>query len=155
MHVNNKFITPLVTIAILVVGFIQVANSDNDFTTLEKVQLLALIVGAVVTYFAPLTKGRWPGIFKVGGAVIGAALAVIITALMEGTVIDSNLLIVVILAALNAFAAQTGTDARIDAQKEVLVNPDLPTRAGAAIDPIAAKVAHQELDKAAGPGRLI
>lgn len=136
---NNKFLTPIITIALLVVGFFQTSISDGEFTYLEKWQVAALFVGAVVTYFTPIVKGPWPGVLKVAGAVIGAALAAIITAVQTGSVFDTNLLTIIFLAGLNAFAAQTGTDARLVEAKAELANPAVPISQTMAADPGAAR----------------
>lgn len=143
MLTNNKVLTPVLTVILLAVGFFQTSISDGVFTDVEKWQLAALVVGAFITYIAPLSTGPWPGIFKVGGAVVGAVLATIIGFVNTGTVFDTNTITIVILAALNAFAAQTGTDARVDDQKAIQADPNLLNEVGAAVDPKAAEVARQ------------
>lgn len=145
MNISSKYLTPLLTIAILALGFFQASVSDGDFTILEKWQLAALLVGAIVTYIAPLTTGKWPAIFKVGGAVIGAVLAAIITAVTEGTVMDASLITVIVLAGLNALAAQTGTDSRVDAAKEALAAPNVANNVPETVDPVATQVAANSL----------
>jgi hypothetical protein len=145
MNISSKYLTPVLTIAILALGFFQASISDGLFTDLEKWQLASLLVGAVVTYIAPLTTGKWPAIFKVGGAVIGAVLAAIITAVTEGSVFDANLLTIVVLAGLNALAAQTGSDQRVDAAKEALAAPNIANAVPAAVDPVATEVAEKDI----------
>lgn len=146
MNISSKYLTPVLTIAILALGFFQASISDGIFTDLEKWQLASLLVGAIVTYIAPLTTGKWPAIFKVGGAVIGAVLAAIITAVTEGSVFDANLLTIVVLAGLNALAAQTGTDQRVDAAKEALAAPNVSNAVPEAVDPVASEVAKNAVD---------
>jgi hypothetical protein len=130
MNIDTKYLTPVLTIVLIAVGFFQTSISDGEFTTLEKWQLAALFIGAVVTYISRIVPGPWPGILKVAGAVLGAALAVIITAVQTGSVFDTNLFTIIILAALNAFAAQVGADARVTEAKVDLADPTI-TRAEA------------------------
>ena len=101
------------------------------------------VVGAIVTYFAPVLSGAWPAALKVAGAVIGAAIAALIP--LIGGVWDASAVTIVVLAALNAFAAQTGTDARVDSAKAALVSPAVPDAAATAVDPVATKVALNQL----------
>lgn len=138
---NNRILTPILTVVILSVGFFQTSISDGDFTTLEKWQFAALFVGAMVTYIAKILPGSWPGILKVAGAVIGAALAAIITAVMTGSVFDTNLFTIVVLAALNAFAAQIGVDARVNEAKTLFADPKVTSREVVAHDSTAAAAA--------------
>lgn len=138
---NNKYLTAILTIVLLAVGFFQTSISDGDFTALEKWQFAALLVGAVVTYIGKVVSGPWPGILKVGGAVLGAALAAIITAVGTGSLFDTNLYTIVILAALNAFAAQIGVDARVTDAKAALADPTITTKEVVAKDSGAAEAA--------------
>jgi len=146
MNISSKYLTPLLTIAILALGFFQASISYAVFTDLEKWQLASLLVGAIVTYIAPLTSGKWPAIFKVGGAVVGAVLAAIITGVTEGSVFDANLLTIIVLAGLNALAAQTGTDSRVDAAKEALAAPNVPNSVPEVVDPAATEAARNAVD---------
>lgn len=146
MNISSKYLTPVLTIAILALGFFQASVSDGTFSLLEQWQLAALLVGAIVTYIAPLTTGKWPAIFKVGGAVVGAVLAAIITGIMEGSVFDVNLVTIIVLAGLNALAAQTGADQRVDAAKEALAAPDVANTVPEAVDPVATEAAKNAVD---------
>ena len=141
MNTNNKYLTAILTVVLLAVGFFQTSISDGEFTPLEKWQFAALLVGAVVTYVGKILPGPWPGLLKVGGAVIGAALAAIITAVGTGSVFDANLYTIVILAALNAFAAQIGVDARVTDAKTALADPTITTQEVVAKDSTAAAAA--------------
>lgn len=146
MLISNKLVTPLITIALIVLGYYQLASSDSDgMSLLDWVQLGSVFVGAVVTYAVKIVPGKWPAILKVAGAVIGAVLATIGTAIVAGTVVDTNLLAVILISALNAFAAQTGTDARVDTVKAAIADPDVNTQAAILADPSAAAVAKQQL----------
>lgn len=146
MVISNKLVTPLVTIALIVLGYYQLTSADADgMSLLDWVQLASVFVGAVVTYSTSIVPGKWPAIFKVGGAVIGAILATISTAIIAGTVVDTNLLAVILISALNAFAAQTGTDARVDTVKAAIADPDVNTQAAILADPSAAVVAKEQL----------
>ena len=137
----NKYLTPILTIILIALGSFQAAISDGMFADVEKWQLAALTLGAIVTYAAPLTTGRWPAVFKVGGAVIGAAIATIIGFVEVGTIFDMNTITIVVLAALNALAAQTGADARVDEAAAGLADPGVPNAVVTANDPVAAQAA--------------
>lgn len=145
MIISNKLVTPLITIALIVLGYYQLASSDGQMTPLDWVQLGSVLVGAIVTYMVRIVPGKWPAVLKVAGAVIGAILATIATAIIEGTVVNTNLLAVILISALNAFAAQTGTDARVDTVKAAIADPDVNTQAAILADPSAAAVAKQQL----------
>ncbi|WNN95021.1 hypothetical protein SEA_MAGRITTE_44 [Microbacterium phage Magritte] len=146
MNISSKYLTPVLTIAIIALGFFQASNSDGVFTDLEKWQLASLLVGAIVTYYAPLATGKWVAIFKVGGAVVGAVLAAIITGVTEGSLFDVNLITVIVLAGLNALAAQVGSDQRVDAAKEALAAPNVSNAVPEAVDPVATEVAKNAVD---------
>jgi hypothetical protein len=138
---NSKYLTPILTIVLLAVGFFQTSISDGEFTNLEKWQLAALFVGAVVTYIGKILPGPWPSALKIGGAVIGAALAAIITAVQTGSVFDTNMFTIIILAALNAFAAQIGVDARVTDSKALLADPLVTHEEAVAADSTAVTAA--------------
>lgn len=142
MNISAKYLTPVLTIVLIGLGAFQATLADG-VTAQEAWQLTALIVGAVVTYFAPVLPGAWPAALKVAGAVVGAAIAALIPLL--GGVWDASAITIVVLAALNAFAAQTGTDARVDSAKAALVNPAVPDDAAKAVDPAATKIALNQL----------
>ena len=145
---DNRVLTPILTVVLLSVGFFQVSISDCEFTTLEKWQLAALFVGAVVTYIGKILPGPWPGLLKVAGAVIGAALAAIITWVISGTAFDTNMFTIIILAALNAFAAQIGVDARVTDAKVALADPIVTHEEAVAADKtaVAAALNHGALE---------
>lgn len=143
MNISNKYLTPILTIVLIGLGAFQASLADG-FTKQEAFMLAALVIGAIVTYFAPVLQGKWPAILKVAGAVLGAAIAALIP-FLDGTW-DASAITIVVLAALNALAAQTGTDARVDAAKEALVNPTTPNSTPTAIDPSATKAAVNQLN---------
>ena len=145
MNISAKYLTPLLTIAILALGFFQASVSDGDFSALEKWQLAALLIGAIVTYIAPLTQGVWPAIFKVGGAVVGAILATIITAVTEGTVFDVSLITIIVLSGLNALAAQVGTDQRVDAARDAIASPNVSDAVPETVDPQAVAIVRKNV----------
>lgn len=142
MNISTKYLTPVLTIVLIGLGAFQAALADG-ITAQEAWQLVALIVGAIVTYYAPVLSGAWPAALKVAGAVIGAAIAALIPLL--GGVWDASAITIVVLAALNAFAAQTGTDARVDSAKAALVSPTVPDSTPAAIDAPATQAAKNQL----------
>lgn len=141
--IPKKYLTATLTLAILVGAAFQAALVGG-ITVVEALQVAALLVGGVVTYYSPLVAGKWPGVLKVAGAVIGAVLVAIISVFdsaANGTPIwNTETVTLIVLAALNALAAQFGVDQRIDATKEAVAAPEVTTAQIDAADPQAANV---------------
>ena len=142
--VQSKYLTALLTITLLTLAAFQAAVVGG-LTVVEGLQLLALFIGAVVTYFAPLTTGSWPALFKVLGAVIGAALVAIISVIngaVEGVPVwNAETIALVAFAAVSALATQFGVDQRVDAVKAAIAAPEVTEHEIQVVDPKAAAVA--------------
>lgn len=136
--VPSQFQTALLTVGLTVVAALQAALVGG-LTLTEGLQLLALLVGGIVTYFSPLLGGHWAAGLKVGGAVLGAVLVAVIS------VIDSSItgspvwtpetVTLVFFAGLNALAAQYGVDRRVTEAKAALADPEVPNAVVQAKDP--------------------
>lgn len=113
----SKYLTGFIQVVILILGALLAALEDG-LTLVEALQLVALGVGAIVTYWAPLLDKGWAAALKVLGAVIGAVIAALIPLLAGEWNASST--IIVVLAAINALATQLGVDVRVDAAKETL-----------------------------------
>lgn len=138
-----KYTTPLLTIALIVGAAFQTAIVGG-ITSVEAFQLGGLIVGAIVTYIAPLLKTGWAAGLKVGGAVLGAVLAAIIPVIDTvngGPGFNAETITMIAFAGLNALAAQFGVDQRIDAVKEALTSPQTPNAPVEAVEPVAVESA--------------
>lgn len=133
----NKYTTALLQFVLVLITAVQAALTGG-LDTVEMWQLVALGVAAVGTYFLPLVQGPWAGALKVGVAVVGAAIAAVIP-LVNG-VWTGETFIIVLLAALNALAAQIGVSVRIDDVKAQLANPAVSDAVVYAADRPAAKV---------------
>lgn len=136
----QKYFTPVLQFLILVGGALQAAVVDDVFTPTEAWQLLALTVGAVATFFAPLVSGPWPSVLKTGSAVVAGVVAALIPVL-EGSGWSTSAIIVIALAALNALASEVGTFARIDAAAAIIANPNVDNRVALEVDPTAYRLA--------------
>lgn len=136
----SKFLVAFIQLAVLVVAALQAALIDG-LTEVEVYQLAGLLVGGIVTYFAPLLQNGWAAALKVIGAVLGAVIAAIIP-LLAGEWTASSVLIVV-LAGLNTLAVQIGVDVRVQSAVKAIVKEG-PVVA-ATLDTAAIAVAHRQL----------
>lgn len=136
----SKFLVAFIQLTVLVTASLQAAVEDG-LTAVEAWQIVAVLVGAIVTYFVPLLEGGWAAALKVAGAVLGAVIAAIIP-LVAGEWTMSAILIVV-LAGLNALATQIGVDVRVQAAAKAVVNQG--AQAAVALDTAAVAVAERQL----------
>lgn len=134
---TNKYTAALLQFVLILVTAFQAAIS-NGLTTTEAWQLVALGIAAVGTYFLPLVTGPWAGALKVGIAVLGAVVAAIIPLVLGQWTAET--FIIVMLAGLNALAAQIGVSARMDSVTAMLVDPDKSSGAIFAVDPPASRI---------------
>lgn len=144
MNTNSKYLTPILQIVILGVASLQ-TSLVGGFTLVEGLSLAALLIGAFVTYRAKLTTGSWPAIIKVAGAVVGAVLVAII-AVLDGTVFggagfNAETVTYIVYAGLQALASEAGVDARVDAAKKGLADPNTSDQSVFVMDPDAYLVA--------------
>lgn len=139
MNISSKYLTPLLTIGVIIGAAFQTAIVGG-ITTVESLQLLGLFVGAVVTYLVPILKSGWAAAGKVGGAVLGAVIAAAIPVFdlaNGGTGFTAETITMIAFAGLSALAAQFGVDQRLDAVKEALASPAVPNAVPEAVDPAA------------------
>lgn len=137
MQINSKLVTPLLLFGSLVLGALQVALQEG-LTVIEAWQFVALVIGGVVTYLVPLTGGRWPSILKVTAAVLTGIVAAALPLLEEGTFAwDSNTIIILALAAINAFSVAIGTSARLTSAATGVADPAVSNTAVQQADPDA------------------
>ncbi len=142
--VPSQFLTALLTLGLIVVAALQSALVGG-IDTVEALQLVALLAGGVVTYFAPLLKSGWAAGFKVVGAVLGAILIAVIGVVEAnatgGPLWTAETVTLVFFAALNALAAQFGVDKRVADTKAALADPAVPNAVVTAQDPGAVQAA--------------
>lgn len=136
--VPSQFQTALLTLGLTVVAALQAALLGG-LTLTEGLQLLALLVGGIVTYFSPLLGGKWAAGLKVSGAVLGAVLVAVISVLDSavngGVVWNAETITFIFFAGLNALAAQYGVDRRVADTKAALADPEIPNSVVQAKDP--------------------
>jgi hypothetical protein len=145
MNTQSKYLTPLLTIGVIVGAAFQSAIVGG-VTLVEALQLAGLLVGAVVTYVVPVLDKGWAAGAKVGGAVLGAILAAAIPVfdgLNGGPGLNAETAVIILFAGLSALAAQFGVDQRVDAVKEALASPNVSNEAPKAVDPKATQFAIQ------------
>lgn len=131
----NKYLVALLQVLTLFLAAFQAALSDG-LTATEAWQLAGLFVGAVVTYYVPILTGRWAAALKVGGAVLGAAIAALVLVLADGW--SAGSVTIVIIAIINALATQFGVDVRLDSTREALTSPTVTNVTVDVVDPSAA-----------------
>lgn len=116
-----KYAPALLPMAIALVGGLQVAMADNDFTAQEVWQFVALAAGAIVTWAVPLLDARWAGALKVAANVLAAVAVLLADMLTNGSITwNATTIIFVSMAALQALSAEIGVGIRLDAVKPVL-----------------------------------
>ncbi len=134
--IPSKYQAATMGLILTVVFAVQTAITGG-ITAVEAWNIVALAAGAIVTYYAPLVASKntlvaaW---LKIGGAVIAAAIIVIVDALNSGLSWNAETIIAVAFAALNALAAQIGVSARVSEVKAALVSADVPNNEVVAAD---------------------
>lgn len=94
-------------------------------TTQDLVQFGIILAGAIGTYLASVTTGRWPGLFKTGSAALAAILTLLVPYLANGASLSSitpTNWIVFGVAAANALATEIGVDMRVKANAKTEEN---------------------------------
>lgn len=146
--ISSKYAVAFIQVAVIFVTALAAAITDNNLSLVESFQVGGILLGAIVSVFAPLSATGYAALLKVIGAVGGAvitAIIPIIDTLNGGAGWSPSAVIIVILAGLNALATHVGVDIRIDAAKEVLAgNPSSPVVA-TDVDPVAVEIADRQL----------
>lgn len=145
--VPSKYTTALLTVGLTVVAALQAALVEG-IDVVESLQLLALLVGGIVTYIVPLLAHGWAAFLKVAGAVLGAVLVAAI-GVFESLTTGANFwstetIVLLFFAGLNALAAQFGVDQRVDTAKEALASPSVSNKVPGTVDPTATAAAQSE-----------
>ncbi len=141
MNVSSKYLTPLLTIGVIVGAAFQTAVVGG-ISIVEALQLLGLLVGAIVTYLVPVLATGWAAAGKVGGAVLGAILAAAVPVFdyaNGGVGFTAETITMIAFAGLSALAAQFGVDQRLTETKAALADPNTSDKVPQAVDPAAVK----------------
>jgi len=122
MSVFQKYATAIFSLAVLVIGALQVAVATG-ITPTAIAQLVVLALGGVITYVVPLVPGKWAGLLKTGIAILAAVIVLVIPYITAGTITLDQILLVVV-GAINAAATQLGVNIRKDdtPARHVVVN---------------------------------
>jgi hypothetical protein len=117
----KPFATALLQLALLAVGaFVLIPEADYAKAT-TWLPFLALVVGGVISLFVPLAPIAWRGAFKTGAVVVLGVISTLIPIWIDGAFPVSSIP-VLILAALQAFATETGVQIRTYQPKHVDVS---------------------------------
>lgn len=110
---HSKYLTAILTAAVTVgTALATVAHGSIGLT--EVVQLVLVALGAVAAYIVPVLPGGWRGGVKVGAVILAAVLTAAVPFLLGGWSLEA--VVIVILAGINALAAQLGVAVRVDAE---------------------------------------
>ena len=118
-----KFAPALLNLAIIIL--IALKSLTLDVGSLEQFALL--LVGAVVTFIAPLLPGaKWQGRLKTGAAILTAVLVALVPFASQGWHLSKDQIITVALAALAALAVELGVQIRAGVHAGVTLNTTVP-----------------------------
>lgn len=142
----TTYLTPILQFLILVGGGLQVAVNDGAITEAEGWQFVVLTLGAIASFIVPLSRGKWPALLKVLVAAASGAAVLVVDLIAAGGFewnVSTGLLVAV--AALNALAAEVGTDARLASARAAVADPNVDNRVVALADAPAYNVATYRL----------
>ena len=149
----GKYAVAIIQVVTLIVTALVAALSDNKVSDVELWQLIALGVGAVVTYLAPLLEKGWAALLKFLAALVAAGVAALIPIIDTangGPGWSGTAALIVLLAILNAALTAAGVSIRTDAVTEALVKPNVANAVPQAVDPAAVRVVEAHGIRAVG-----
>lgn len=111
--VAQRYAPALISFAVLVLGAVQAAASTGPFNAVIILQLVALALGSVLTYFLPLVDTKWQGALKTGVELLTAAIALVLPYVIEGHITGPQVLLVII-GVIKAATTQVGVAIRVD-----------------------------------------
>lgn len=126
--IPSKYVVALIQVVTIIVTSLIAANADNTVSLVEVLQIAAIVVGAIITYWAKLLEKGWAAGLKFAGAVLGAAIAAaipIVDVANGGPGWTASAALIVLLAALNAALTAWGVDLRLDEVKAQLADPSV------------------------------
>ena len=126
-----KFAPALLNLAIIIL--IALKSLTLDVGSLEQFALL--LIGAVVTFIAPLLPdAKWQGRLKTGAAILTAVLVALVPFASQGWSLSKDQIITVALAALAALAVELGVQIRSNTPFPVLVTPSSSVNASGPVN---------------------
>ena len=118
-----RYATILFPALITVLSAAQILPAHH--TTQDLVQFGIILAGAVGTFLASVSTGKWPGLFKTGSASVAAILTLLVPYLADGASLSSitptNWMVFGV-AAANALATEVGVDLRVTANRKTEEN---------------------------------
>lgn len=141
----NQWLVGLLTLAITLLTAINAMPAAAWEDPASVLQFAALALSSALAIALKLGKGRWPGVFKTGVAILLAVIGAAIPLLTQGWYLTPAQIIVLVVAGLNALAIELGVQVRVASGKQATVDPALPNAVIREVDPEAAKVATLEL----------
>lgn len=149
--IANEFQAAILGAIVTLVFAVQTAMTGG-FTETEAWNFLALAAGVIVTYLAPLLKSKWASLLKIGGAVL-AAVAIAIVAVVDtangGVGWNSETIVAVVFAGINALAAAVGVNQRMAEVKANLADDATDNAQVVVADPQGVQAAVAQLPPSA------
>lgn len=128
----QKYGAALISIALVAFAFLKTAFAGDDALDAAEVwQLVALVAGAIATFFLPLVPIGWAGALKTGAAAIAALATAVVPFALQGALTFEQITIIA-LAVLNALGVEVGVQARASGLRGAVSGTDLR---GGATDP--------------------
>jgi hypothetical protein len=137
----HKYLVAFLQVAFVVLTSLLTVLAKGPVTATDIWQLVGVGVAALLSVVLPLLSTKQAAVLKVIGAVVGAIIAAAAPILIPGGWSGTNV-IIVILAALNAFFVSVGVDVRVDSVAKALADPEVDNTVVTALDPKAAKAAY-------------
>lgn len=137
----NQWLTGLLTLAITLLTAINAMPASAWADPASVLQFAALALSSALAVALKLGKGRWPGVFKTGVAILLAVIGAAIPLLTQGWYLSPAQVIVLVIAALNAAAIELGVQVRTSSAKQAVVDPNIATATVKEVDPAATAVA--------------
>lgn len=107
----KPFATALLQLGLLAVGAFVAIPADSYASVTTWLPFIVLVLGGIGSLLVPLAPTGWRGIFKTGVVVVAGIISTLIPIWIDGSFPVSSIP-VLILAALQAFAAETGVQIR-------------------------------------------
>lgn len=110
----QKYAAALLPFFVLVVGasatVFPKAGEPADWNAIA--QFVVLVLGAVVTYVAPLLDSRWRGFAKTGVAIVAAVVSALLPFILPSGFDPSVSVPVIVVAVLNVISTELGVQIR-------------------------------------------
>lgn len=141
----NQWLAGLLTVAITLLTAIQAMPANAWVDAPSVLQFAALALSTILALVLKLGKGRWPGVFKTGAAVLLAIIGAAMPLVIQGWFLTPTQWLILVIAGLNALAIELGVQIRQTSVKQAVADPNIPTAVVKEVDPDGVKVATLEI----------